>query len=371
VFRFRKIKINKHIIHCMLAIAFICIMFHIPRIRGPVKNRIPFNLYFVTSQYFAEREEALTERPALSESTTCEEEKNLTVVFVIGEALRSDHLGINGYERNTTPYLSNEEIVSFPHIYSKYTYTDASLAHILTRADSVHPDLGYKERSFIDLFKRCGYYTGWLAHQEPTKSYVYFMHECDTLIHINANKSPYVFDRWTDDDMLPAFDALLAEKERKALIILHTIGSHWYYNSHYTDEFERFTPVTKSRIVSSNTQEEMINSYDNTVLYTDYFLHELIERLRDKKAVLFYLSDHGEALGEDGVWLHAADAPPMHHPACFVWMSPSYKNEHPEMYDMLQQNKNQRYRTDFLFPTITEAAGIQNDGMNPQLSLFR
>jgi glucan phosphoethanolaminetransferase (alkaline phosphatase superfamily) len=355
----------------MLAIAFICIMFHIPRIRGPVKNRIPFNLYFVTSQYFAEREEALTERPALSESTTCEEEKNLTVVFVIGEALRSDHLGINGYERNTTPYLSNEEIVSFPHIYSKYTYTDASLAHILTRADSVHPDLGYKERSFIDLFKRCGYYTGWLAHQEPTKSYVYFMHECDTLIHINANKSPYVFDRWTDDDMLPAFDALLAEKERKALIILHTIGSHWYYNSHYTDEFERFTPVTKSRIVSSNTQEEMINSYDNTVLYTDYFLHELIERLRDKKAVLFYLSDHGEALGEDGVWLHAADAPPMHHPACFVWMSPSYKNEHPEMYDMLQQNKNQRYRTDFLFPTITEAAGIQNDGMNPQLSLFR
>ncbi|KAA6301552.1 MAG: Phosphoethanolamine transferase EptA [Candidatus Ordinivivax streblomastigis] len=369
IYQFKKITIRNKWIHCIIALILILILFHIPRIKSPVKNRIPFNLYFVTSRYFSERKEALTERPILSKQMTCEENDSLTVLLVIGESLRADHLGINDYSRNTTPYLSQEDIVSLSNIYSEYTYTDASVAHILTRADSIHPDLKYRERSFIDLFKQCGYRTAWLANQASTKSYVYFMNECDTLIYINANKSSYVFDKWMDGDLLPDFDSLL-QKEQKQLIIMHTIGSHWYYNSHFPDEFQTYNPITKSRIVKSNTTAELINSYDNTVLYTDYFLHEIIDRLRDRRAILFFLSDHGEALGESGVWLHASDAPPIHRPACFVWMSPRYKNKHPDKYELLQQHKNQYYRTDFLFHTITEAGGIRGGVIDRRFSLF-
>ncbi|GHV23582.1 membrane protein [Clostridia bacterium] len=370
VYRFKKIKIRKPFIHCLTAILLILILFNIPGIKRFVENKIPFNLYFITSHYFSDKKEALTERGILSEQVGCEGPDDGMVLFVIGEALRADHLGLNGYQRHTTPYLSREAIISFPHIYSEYTYTNASLAHILTRADSIRPELAYNERSFIDLFKQCGYYTAWLAHQAPTKSYAYFMNECDTLIYANADKSPYVFDKWVDGDLLPVFDSF-AGKRQKQLIVMHTIGSHWYYNSHFTDEFQHYTPITKSRIITSNTTEEIVNSYDNTILYTDYFLYELINRLREKNAILFYLSDHGEALGEEGKWLHAIDLPPVQNPACLVWMSDSYKNEHPGQYEFLQQNKEKRYRTDFLFPTITEAAGIQSDVIDHSLSLFQ
>jgi glucan phosphoethanolaminetransferase (alkaline phosphatase superfamily) len=370
VYRFRKIqKIRRIYIHCPLVIILFLFMFNISRIRAPLSERIPFNFYYITTRYLSEKKEILTERKVLSGNIICNE--NPFVVLILGESLRPDHLGFNGYERNTTPCLSQEDIISFPHIYSEYTYTNPSVAHILTRADSIHPDRAGKERSFIDLFKQCGYHTAWLANQESAKSYVYFMRECDTLIYANVNKSSYVFDKWTDGDLLPFFDLLVARRREKQFILMHTIGSHWYYNSHFPDEFQQYNPVTRSRIVNANSREEMINSYDNTVLYTDYFIYEIINRLRNKNAILFYLSDHGETLGENGAWLHASDTPPTHHPACWIWMSPQYKDENPEKYDILQHNKAKRYRTDFLFHTILEAAGIQSDVVDEKFSLFR
>jgi glucan phosphoethanolaminetransferase (alkaline phosphatase superfamily) len=371
VIRFRTIpKIPRMSVYGIFCIVVIAVLFNISKIKRPCSERIPFNLYFVTQRYFSEKQEIMKERPVLSENAVCGEEQDLTVVFILGESLRADHLGINGYKRNTTPYLSQEDIVSFPNIYSEYTYTNVSLPHILTRADSIHPELAYQERSFIDIFKHCGYHTVWLANQEPANTYVYFMNECDTLIYANANKSPYVFDKWTDGDLLPYFKQFVGGEERNRFILLHTIGSHWYYNSHFPDDFQQFNPVTKSRIVKSNTEEELINSYDNTVLYTDYFAHEIINDLRNKNAIIFYLSDHGEALGENGLWLHAAEDVQIKNPACWIWMSPRYKNENPDKYESLQAHKSKHYRTDFLFHTILEAAGIKSEVMDEKFSLF-
>jgi glucan phosphoethanolaminetransferase (alkaline phosphatase superfamily) len=371
VYRTKKITVPHGFIHLIVSILFLATTVNIPRVRRPLSERIPFNIYFVTARYFSEKNEIQKERPPFPGNITHEDRNSdLTVVFVIGESLRSDHLGLNGYDRNTTPCLNEEDIISFPHIYSEQTHTSASLPYLLTRADSIFPERAYNERSFIDLFKSGGFYTAWLANQEAAKAYVYFMHECDTLIHANIDKSSYVFDKWIDGDLLPLLDTCLKQENPWKLIILHTIGSHWYYNSHFLDEFQQYNPITKSRIVSANTQEEMINSYDNTVLYTDYFNYEIINRLRNKNAILFYLSDHGEALGEDGVWLHASNSPSTHYPACWIWMSSQYKEANPGKYDVLQSNKEKRYRTDFLFHTILEAAGIEGDVVNRQFSLF-
>lgn len=94
------------------------------------------------------------------------------------------------------------------------------------------------------------------------------MNECDSLFHVNIDKSSYVFDRWVDGDLLPLLDdALRVERPRK-LIILHTIGSHWWYNSHFTEDYAQFQPIVRSKVISSCTQEEMVNAYDNTILYT-------------------------------------------------------------------------------------------------------
>jgi glucan phosphoethanolaminetransferase (alkaline phosphatase superfamily) len=372
VYRVKKISLHRHgFFHSIVAILLFSAISNIPRVKRPLSERIPFNIYYVTARYFSEKNEVKKERPPFPGHITQKEPgEDPTIIFIIGESLRSDHLGLNGYGRNTTPCLEKEDIISFPHIYSEHTHTNASLPHILTRADSIFPQRAYNERSLVDLFKHCGFYTAWLANQEPANSYVYFMHECDTLIHANINKSLYVFDKWIDGDMLPLLDNCLQEKNPRKLIILHAIGSHWYYNSHYTDDFQVFNPVTKSRIISSCTKEEMINSYDNTVLYTDFFLHAVIDRLRNRHAVLFYLSDHGESLGEDNVWLHAADIPSVHNPACLVWMSPAYKTAHTDRYRILRENRLKTYRTDFLFHTITSAAGIAGEIVNEDMSLF-
>jgi glucan phosphoethanolaminetransferase (alkaline phosphatase superfamily) len=371
VVRFKQIgKINFLILHLVAGLFILIVILKIPNIRRPAAERIPLNIFFVTERYFSEKRAVQIIRPPLPSPVSCGDDKPITV-FVIGESLRPDHLGFNGYEKNTTPFLSQEDVISFPNIYSEATFTNASIPVIMTRADSIDSPVAETERSFIDLFKQCGYFSAWLANQEQRNSYYYFMKECDTLIYGNINKSTYVFDLWTDELLLPSFDSLIENRQDNMLLVLHTIGSHWYFNAHYPEEeFRKFVPVTKSRIVSANTREEMINAYDNTVLYTDYFIYSLINRLRDKNAVLIYLSDHGEALGENGKWLHAIDAPEVHSTACFFWLSPQYKALHAEKYDALQANRNRHYSTNFLFHTILESAGIESDVVEKQKSLF-
>lgn len=340
-------------------------------IRRPVSERIPFTLYFSTMRFLEEKQVAHEARIVLTDGVRCEAD-TLTVVLVLGESLRPDHLGINGYTRQTTPRLAQEQaLVSFPSIYTEQTYTNRSIPHLLTRADSTDYTRAYTETSFISMFRACDYYTVWLANQEAASTYVYFMKESDTLRHVNIDKSSYVFDRWVDGDLLPLLDEALQVNRPLKLIILHTIGSHWWYNAHFTEEFAGFQPIVASKIISSCTREEMINSYDNTILYTDYFLSEVIDRLRDQKAILFYQSDHGEALGEEDVWLHASDTPEAHRAAGFVWLSSSYQAAYPERLEQLRHNALRHFRTDYLFHTLLEAGGIQSPYFNASLSLFR
>jgi len=373
IYRFKKITIKKPLIQTVSAFAIFLLFMQIPQFKRPVSERIPFNIYFITKRYYIEKAVIMTDRPSLSEGIICPSpEDSVTVVLIIGESLRADHLGINGYKRNTTPLLQQEDIISFPNIYSEYTYTNESLPHFLTRADSLNEDRAYHERSFIDLYNTCGFYSAWLANQESADTYVYFMHECKNLEYVNIEKSPYVFDQWLDEALLPLFDkALDSVQYAKKLFIMHTIGSHWYYNSHFPEEYKKYTPITKSRIISASTPDELINSYDNTVLYTDFFIHSVINRLRDRNAIMIYLSDHGESLGENNTWLHAVDSYPIHNPACMVWMSPTYKKAHPEMYDKALQNQKQHFRTDFIFPSMLDAANIGSPLLEPELSIFR
>lgn len=369
IYRIKRIVTQTFVIPACVSALLLVGMLQINAVK-PISERIPFNIYYTFMKYWEEKQVISEDRTDLTEGIQCSDEE-VTVVFVLGESLRPDHLGLNGYERNTTPLLAKEEVISFPYVYTEQTYTNRSVPHLLTRADSTDYSRAYTEKSFVSFFNACDFYTVWLANQEAADTYVYFMNECDSLFHVNIDKSSYVFDRWVDGDLLPLFDKALQVDNRKKMILLHTIGSHWWYNSHFTDEFARYQPTVNSKIISSCTQEEMINSYDNTVLYTDYFLHSLIDRLRDKKAILIYQSDHGEALGEEGVWLHAAESAYTHQAACMVWMSDKYKELYPEKYEKAKENSVKRFRTDYLFHSILDAAGIGSEYLNNSLSIFR
>lgn len=369
-YRIKCITVSKPIYPVAIGLLLLAVFTQAEAFKRPISERIPFNIYYTIMKYWEEKQVINEQRTDLTAGATCSEDE-VTVVFVLGESLRPDHLGLNGYKRNTTPLLSGEDIVSFPYIYTEQTYTNRSVPHLLTRADSTDYTRAYKEKSFVSFFKACGFSTVWLANQEAADTYVYFMNECDSLFHVNIDKSSYVFDRWVDGDLLPLFDKALDKVDKKKLIILHTIGSHWWYNSHFTDEYAHFQPVIKSKVISSCTEEEMVNSYDNTVLYTDYFLYTLMDKLRDKKAILIYQSDHGEALGEEGVWLHAVGTPFTHQAACLVWMSPSYKESHEGYYEKVKANSLKRFRTDYLWHSMLDAGGISSEYIDSSLSLFR
>ena len=370
--RWKKVTFTRPFIHLIVAVGIIFMTNSlIPQLKRPLTQRMPYSIYYTFKTYFEIREVAEEyRRTFISESVANSD--SLVVVFVVGESLRSDHLQVNGYERETTPYLAKESnLVMLDNIYSEPCFTHTSVPHIMTRADSLDSQKAYYEESFVSIFNDAGFRTTWIANQESVSTYAYFMNECDTLIYVNGSKSVYTFDKWLDEDILPHLENELQYENSNQLHILHSIGSHWWYNSHYTDEFEVYTPVIESRVVSSNTQEEMINSYDNTILYTDYFLKNTIDLIRDKNSILIFLSDHGESLGEDGYYLHGTDRPELHQPAAFVWYSDKYAQSYPELIENLKKNSEERYRSDYLFHSIIDAADITTEYKDPQLSIFR
>ena len=308
----------------------------------------------------------------MPEYVVMSQQDSLDIVVVIGESARADHLSINGYNRETTPKLSQRpNVVSLPHIYSEHTHTLASVPVILTRADSLHPEYQFTETSFSAILRKEGYHTAWISNQDLGETFASFPAECDTTIWLNAGKSVFVFSGWYDEELLPKLDKQLSLGESKNLLILHTIGSHWYYNNHVPDEHYYFQPVTDNRVVTNNSSQAVINSYDNTIRYMDIVLDSIINRMEDRCAIVIYLSDHGESLGEDGYWLHAAGAEATKHPACVVWYSDSFAAKYPNKVEALLSNKSNRYRTDFLFHSVLAAAGLSTIESDSTLNIFQ
>lgn len=153
--------------------------------------------------------------------------------------------------------------------------------------------------------------------------------------------------------------------------MIHTIGNHWYYNNHYPDSLAIFRPITQSREIHSNTPEEIINSYDNAILATDRLLYEIIKALCNKNALLIFLSDHGEALGENDMWLHASEDESIRNPACIVWYSDEYLKHNSTKIEALRQNADKRFRTDFLYHSILYSADNQSEIIDTSLSIFK
>ena len=370
IYRVKKISIKYYLIHVIIIIAGITICLFANKFRyKTISHRVPFALFDASKQYRNVAKLIKRDKINISENAICGED-SLTVVFVLGEALRSDHVGINGYFRSTTPRLKEEKVISFKNVYSEWTHTNQSVPHILTRADSVSNNIAFTEQSFISIFKQSGFKTYWIGNQEPGNTYVNFIHDCDTSIINKPFQTVYNFDKKLDEELIEYFDILQSEKASLKLFIFHTIGSHWFYSSHYPDSFEHFTPTVKGKTINNSDQELIINAYDNTVLYTDFVLSKLIDRLKDQNSVFIYLSDHGEVLGENGKWLHAQGTDWERNPACFLWFSEEKRGVNSKLIEAAAKKKNDFIRTDFLFHSILQISNIESPYLKYELSIF-
>lgn len=325
---------------------------------GSLKNRLPYNVVQGMVTYF--------EKPTLQLNTAIEratkESDSLKVVFVLGETVRADHLGLNGYERETTPLLSEaRNLISFTNLFTSNTYTGSSVPQILTDEPLSEEHKKEVYTSVYSVAAAAGVQTKWIGNQTLEKSFEPIVYTNESVELIDAYKSEFSFRKALDEALLPSLDAALKQSEI-SLTTLHMMGSHWYYENRYTDDFRRYTPVIDSKYVPSLTRQQMINSYDNTILYLDFFLADVIERLKqqDVPTAMIYVSDHGELLGEGGKYLHAQTGAALENPGYIIWFSESYKEKYPEVVSSFSEEKNQALTTDTIFYSILEILRVQH-----------
>ena len=329
----------------LLAISCIALFFITEMKRlNTLKSRLPYNVFNGVEDYYsAPKFQLNTALPIVKKQTD-----SLTVIFVLGETVRADHLGLNGYIRNTTPLLSKQDIISFPNIFTNNTYTASSIPQVLT-----DKELDIDKESYLSIYSlanAAGFETTRIGNQTLEKSFAPIVETNGRVLLVDKYKSEYSFNKELDEVMLPVLDSVLGTSTTQ-FITLHMMGSHWYYENRYSDNFRKYTPVITSKYIPSLTEEQIVNSYDNTILYLDYFLNELIERAKKMPTptVVFYVSDHGESLGEKGQYLHAGDAKEQTNPALLFWISESFKERYGGKFYSISEAKNTSLTTNIVF----------------------
>ncbi len=332
------------------------------------KNRLPYSVYFGILKYF--------NKPNVKLKKIKEEvytkENNLHIVLVLGESVRADHLSLNGYYRNTTPFLSKQKnLISFKKVYTPFTYTAKSLPQILTDKSIRQKNEFKKVTSLYTVLNKANFETEWIGNQSLEKSYKDIIYSNSTVKLIDKFHSFLSFKKEKDLKLLDYFWVDNSHNTNK-ITTLHMIGSHWYYNNRISKNFEVFKPVVSSKYLGASSKEAIINSYDNTIIYLDNFLNKIINQLKKsaQKSILIYISDHGETLGEDGKWLHAQEHIASKNPAMLVWFSDVFKENYPKEINQLKAKKNDSISTDFLFHSIIDICKIQNYNYLKEQSIF-
>lgn len=259
--------------------------------------------------------------------------KPVLTVIVAGETARAMNFGLNGYARDTTPELAKRDIVNFSDTQSCGTATATSLPCMFSsygREDFSYEG-GLNRENLLDILARTGMKVLWWDNNTGDKGQA----ARQTLESFTALKDPVYCAKGEciDGIFLDRLDKLADTITEDTVVVIHQIGSHGpAYHLRYDDAHERFKPTCNTAEFDKCTPETIANSYDNTIAYTDWFLAQVIDRLAAKERVIpvmFYASDHGESLGEGGLYLHGAPyfmAPeeqtsvPM-----LMWVSPAFR----------------------------------------------
>ncbi|QUG73812.1 kdo(2)-lipid A phosphoethanolamine 7''-transferase [Erwinia sp. E602] len=298
------------------------------------------------------------------------------VVFVIGETTRWDHMGLLGYDRDTTPKMAREKNLVAFRGESCDTATKLSLRCMFVREGGTmdNPGRTLKEQNVFAVLKELGFSSELFAMQSEV--WFYNNTDADSYSFREQIGSEKRNQGKSVDDMLlvPELKASVdRHPQGKHLVVLHTKGSHYLYSQRYPREFARYQPECMG-VDDTCSKAMLINAFDNSVLYTDSVLDSVFDQLRDKKAIVFYAADHGESISEN-MHLHGTPrqmAPPeQFRVPMIVWASDSWLAEptNQQAFDRLraQQRAGATHRHVELYDTILGCLGYTspNGGINP------
>lgn len=339
-----------------------------------VKSLSPSNFIAASLSYYNHRERANLPLVKIGEDAhqlphmLNGSKKNLTIL-VVGETSRAANFSLGGYSRPTNPLLAEEDVVYFPDVSSCGTSTAVSVPCMFSNMPRKHYDdaLASHQEGLLDIIQRAGLSVLWNENDAGCKG------ACDRVPNqdMTALNLPgmCIKGECYDEVLFHGLEEYIKQLQGNGLIVLHTIGSHGpTYNHRYPPAFRKFTPTCETNQIQECSQAQLINTYDNTILYADYIVDKAIELLKAHQeeftTSLVYLSDHGESLGEKGVYLHGlpyAIAPEVQtRVPLLIWLSPDYQQRYAVDYKCLsQQATTQKYSQDNLFSTMLGITGVQ------------
>ena len=350
--------------------------------RGARKLVVPFNFLYGTARYFQLEAQAKRRLEKLDEDARFVPFKDpypTVIVLVLGETARAANFQLNGYGRPTNPLLSKQDIMNFPNMLSCGTSTAVSLPCMFShlRRTWFNPADAKFTENLIDLVRQGGYDIVWLDNNSGCKGV------CDrvpTESMLKNNNAKYCDGTYCMDEvLLDGFESRLAGVKRDTMIVMHMMGSHGpTYYRRYPDRFRKFVPTCDDADLGKCTRQEIINTYDNTILYTDFVLSSAIDSLKKfprLESGLVYVSDHGESLGENNIYLHGfpyAFAPKEQiHVPMLIYMSDNMKlYDHIDYECAKKEAAANTYTHDNLFHTVLGIAEIASDKYDPALDLL-
>ena len=292
--------------------------------------------------------------------------RNLTIL-IVGETSRADHFSLLGYGRETNPLLAKDEAIGFPNTVSCGTSTAVSVPCMFSTMPRAHYDdaLASHQEGLLDIIQRAGITVLWNENDGGCKG------ACDRVPHQDMTRldlpGSCIDGECYDEVLFHGLEEYIDQLKGNGIIVLHTIGSHGptYYHR-YPPAFRKFTPTCETNQIQTCSQQQLINTYDNTLLYADYIVDRAIGLLKDHEdrftTSLVYLSDHGESLGENGVYLHGmpyAIAPEAQkHIPMVIWLSPDYQKRYAVDARCLKSRAvTQHFSQDNLFSTVLGLTG--------------
>lgn len=349
------------------------------RYEGPVLKdcvfpiNVFYNLKLAVSEFYKVTQFEQTSKDFRYEARrTAESPEREIYIFIIGEASRAANWQLYGYERETTPHLSQtEDLICFRNVLTQSNTTHKSVPMILSSIPTDRHDEIYRRKGIPALFVEAGFNTSFISNQAPQGAMV------DKLA-ADAHQVHYMAAPHLDMQMLEEMKQKIERSDptEDLFFILHSYGSHFSYHQRYPREFARYQPDDDVAITRQNI--EMIrNAYDNSILYTDHFLHEVIEYLRgleDCCSAMLYCSDHGEDLLDDkrDRFLHASPTITYYqvHVASVAWFSERYTAQFPEKVAAAAKNQMAPATTHSLFHTLADMASIESPYFDREVSLL-
>ncbi len=343
---------------------------------------IPLNYIYATVRYFQIEHQNKRPFTRLDENAAhvpYPDEGKTVFILILGETSRAKNFSLNGYERETNPELKKQDIVNFAHVQSAGTATAFSVPAIFSFTGRKHfkpTDAKYTE-NLLDLLQQTGYDILWKENDNGCKGV------CQRIPNMEMDVKDKRFCDGTychDEILLEGLEDYLANlKSDHAFIVLHTIGSHGpTYFRRYPPEFKKFTPTCDTEDIQTCTQEQIVNTYDNTILYVDHIVSSVIDILKkfpDYESGLLYVSDHGESLGENGVYLHGLPysiAPdeqttvPM-----ILWMSENMKKfDHVDYNCLKEKAAKEHFSHDNISHSLLSLIEVDSTAYDKNLDIF-